>query len=527
MTTTLTIIHNAVTAKIIDAPKDVKLVVQELLSYKIDGFVHTTAFKEGRWNGRSSFFEWPEAKFPRGFLTIVHAKLIGLGYRVNVVKKPLPTPLGPEKPVVDSFPEDPRYDYQRHVVDKLLYHGQIIAQVSTGGGKSRIAKLCFARINRPTLFLTTRGILMHQMANAMRELVGPHRVGLIGDGNWRYVDGFNAGMVQTFAAALKEPDPTEPADVQRAKYAEIAQVHKLLERFELVILEEAHESSGNSYYEILRLCANAHYRLALTATPFMKDSEEANMRLMASSGPVAIKVTEKMLIERGILAKPYFKIIRLEDASPECLVEKRDPKGRRTGEMQVQKLLKSTPWPKCYEMAIAGGIKRNGIIVYEAKRAASLGLPVMILVQHQLHGERLQKMLTEAGVRCNFIFGKHEQEERQAALAALKTGRLDVVIGSTILDVGVDVPSLGMVIIASAGKAEVAMRQRIGRGLRAKKEGANVCYIIDFDDWQNNHLKDHSKQRRAILDQTEGFAEGVLKPGQDFDFAGHGFLKAA
>lgn len=81
--------------------------------------------------------------------------------------------------------------------------------------------------------------------------------------------------------------------------------------FEFVILEEAHEASGNSYYEILRYCKNAHYRLALTGTPFMRESEESNMRLMACSGPIAIKVTEEMLIQRGVLAKPYFKYIEL------------------------------------------------------------------------------------------------------------------------------------------------------------------------------------------------------------------------
>ena len=43
-----------------------------------------------------------------------------------------------------------------------------------------------------------------------------------------------------------------------------------------------------------------------------------------------------------------------------------------------------------------------------------------------------------------------------------------------ILDVGVDVPSVGCIILAGGGKAEVANRQRIGRGLRAKKLGPNI-----------------------------------------------------
>jgi hypothetical protein len=48
----------------------------------------------------------------------------------------------------------------------------------------------------------------------------------------------------------------------------------------------------------------------------MKDDEEANMRLMASSGPIAIKVSEEMLIDSGILAKPYFKYVTLTEHHP-------------------------------------------------------------------------------------------------------------------------------------------------------------------------------------------------------------------
>jgi superfamily II DNA or RNA helicase len=53
-------------------------------------------------------------------------------------------------------------------------------------------------------------------------------------------------------------------------------------------------------------------------------------------------------------------------------------------------------------------------------------------------------MLTAAGLRTGFIFGNHEQTERKEALRDLASGKLQALIGSTILDVGVDVPALGM-----------------------------------------------------------------------------------
>ena len=87
---------------------------------------------------------------------------------------------------------------------------------------------------------------------------------------------------------------------------------------------------------------------------------------------------------------------------------------------------------------------------------------------------------------------------------------------------GVDVPAVGLVVLAGGGKAEVAIRQRIGRGLRAKKNGPNVAFILDFTDEHNNHLRKHARERRRIIDDTPGFAENVVKR---FDYEGLGFTK--
>lgn len=284
-----------------------------------------------------------------------------------------------------------------------------------------------------------------------------------------------------------------------------AQTINLLEKFEFVILEEAHEASGNGYFEILKYCKNAHYRLALTATPFMKEDEEANMKLMASSGPIAIKVTEKMLIDRGILAKPYFKIVRLQ-TTPD-------------------KLRRSTAWQAAYRLGIVENAERNRLIVEHVQKGASCGLSVMVLVQHKKHGQDILELLQSRGIRCEFIQGEDNQAERKQALYKLASGQIDALIGTTILDVGVDVPAVGMIVLAGGGKAEVALRQRIGRGLRAKKHGPNIALIVDFDDPHNSHLRTHALQRLNIIKETEGFCENIVVG--DFKYEALGLVKKA
>lgn len=568
----ITIAHNPTTAKIVNAPREALLEVHRLLSYSVEGSEHMPSFKSGDWNGKSSFFSWDKHTFPTGFVRMIVQGLRKLGYTVQIMAKPAPEPLGPELPAVDEFGYIERYDYQPQAVEQLVRHKNITVQVATGGGKSRIARMAMKRIDRPSLFLTTRGILMHQMHQAIEKMEGKP-CAILGDGEWgipytkpdgtpgRKLSKFTVGMVQTLAQRLEiktvdaemkalqarranEVSKKIEAERTKLKKAKVpivqigerllayaselekaypsaaedkakitAKVEKherlrlatidILAKFELVIVEEAHEVSSDSFYIVMAACRNAHYRMALTGTPFMKDDEEANMRLLASCGPVAIKITEKMLIDRGILARPYFKYIGLPETH------------------KPKTLYRSTPWQKAYEVGIVSNEYRNKAFCAEILRARSYGLNSMVLVQHKAHGELLKGMLQRAGLKVEFIYGEDNQSARSAALTALGNGGLDVLIGSTILDVGVDVPSVGMIVLAGGGKAEVATRQRIGRGLREKKGGGpNVAFIVDAADDHNNHIKGHYLQRRGIVKSTPGFAENVV---EDFDFKALGF----
>jgi superfamily II DNA or RNA helicase len=509
------IASNAVVAKIVNAPREIAYTVAEMLSYTVEG---AEFMQMGNWNGKSSFYTHSTNTFPAGFVSLVQKQLSGMGHTVQVIRKPAPEPLGPEEPVVDKYPEDPRYSYQAHTMRQVVRHSRGIVQVATGGGKSRIAKLIVARFNRMTLFLTTRGVLMYQMKKDFERDMGL-RVGVIGDGEWAPIRGMNVGMVQTLVSNLKAPDynaevetliksnvrasvkMTKPQiyEAAKIKFEEKEKVRnrtiKLLEMFEVVIGEEAHEAGGNSYYQILKHCKNAHIRVALTATPFMRSDAEDNMRLMAAFGEKLTIITEKSLIDRGILATPIFKFV-------EC--------------QSHPTLRKSSPWQRAYKFGIIEDPFRNAEIVKHAIKAVEHKLPVLILIQRKEHGAILRDLVRDAGAKVRFIQGSSSQDEREHALAQLQSGELEVLIGSTIIDVGVDVPAVGMVILAGGGKAEVAMRQRIGRGLRAKKSGPNYCFVVDFKDFTNLHLREHARTRRKIVEETEGFAENILPSGVDF-----------
>jgi superfamily II DNA or RNA helicase len=129
------------------------------------------------------------------------------------------------------------------------------------------------------------------------------------------------------------------------------------------------------------------------------------------------------------------------------------------------------------------------------------------------------------GIRAEYIDGEDSQAERVRCLNLLQNQEIDTLVGSTIVDVGADVPAIGLIVLAGGGKSQEQLRQRIGRGLRAKKSGPNVAFVVDFADVQNNHLRAHYLARRGIVESTPGFGENIVE--KDFDLKGLGFTKIA
>jgi superfamily II DNA or RNA helicase len=156
------------------------------------------------------------------------------------------------------------------------------------------------------------------------------------------------------------------------------------------------------------------------------------------------------------------------------------------------------------------------LIVADAKQAKRRGLPVLSLVARVAHGEILQKVYQAAGLNFVFLKGEDDMVERRKQLLRLTDGTIDGIIGTTIMDVGVDVPVIGLLQLCGGMKAKVSLLQRIGRCLRRKKLVANIAFVADYSCNYNTSLRDHARTREGIIRSTPGFVEGLLEPGTDF-----------
>jgi len=72
--------------------------------------------------------------------------------------------------------------------------------------------------------------------------------------------------------------------------------------------------------------------------------------------------------------------------------------------------------------------------------------------------------------RCGLVHGRMPSRERQQVVDSFRDGALDVLVGTTVLEVGVDVPGATLMVVVQADRFGIAtlhqLRGRVGRGRR-------------------------------------------------------------
>ena len=124
-------------------------------------------------------------------------------------------------------------------------------------------------------------------------------------------------------------------------------------------------------------------------------------------------------------------------------------------------------------------------------------------------------------IPCGLVHGKLKQKDKEAIMQEFYEGHLKLLVATTVIEVGVNVPNASMMVIENAQQFGLAqlhqLRGRIGRG-----EYSSYCVLV------TDGKTEVSKERMRIMETTsDGFvlAEEDLKlrgPGQFFGSMQHG-----
>jgi ATP-dependent DNA helicase RecG len=127
--------------------------------------------------------------------------------------------------------------------------------------------------------------------------------------------------------------------------------------------------------------------------------------------------------------------------------------------------------------------------------------------------EALSAQLPE--LRIGLVHGRLKQAEKQVTMRAFKNGDIDLLVATTVIEVGVDVPNASLMIVENAERLGLAqlhqLRGRVGRGAAASN-----CVLL-----YQPPLSQMARQRLATMRET---SDGFVIAEKDLELRGPGEL---
>jgi superfamily II DNA or RNA helicase len=449
--------------------------IDEETSFHIPGYQYMPRYVAGQWDGRKHLLDRKHKTFPAGLTSRVSAVLTAQGVQHTVHEEPLPesVPITVAEPVIELRP------YQVECIEAALEARRGVLEMATGAGKTAVAACIIHRLSHPAMFFVHTRDLLHQTRRTFEKMLGV-RVGQVGDGvvDLRPV---TVATIQTCAKALgiKIEKAADDDALENDKTDIKTSQRRLLEAIRdvpVVFFDECHHLPADCCYSLAMQTKAAAYRFGLSATPYRSDRQD--LLLEAAIGPKIYRANASVLIDQGYLVAPLVRF----HAVPALHVVGRRPE-----------------YNEVFEDYIVRNPRRNGMIAEHARALEKKRVSVLILVSQVAHGEELQALMP--GVPL--VQGSDPSPLRQEVFGRLERKEQMVVIATTLADEGLDIPTLGAVVLASGGKSETRALQRVGRSLRPSP-GKKQAVVVDFFD-NAPFLREHSIQRLEIFRTEPAF----------------------
>jgi ATP-dependent DNA helicase RecG len=193
------------------------------------------------------------------------------------------------------------------------------------------------------------------------------------------------------------------------------------------------------------------------------------------------------------------------------------------GDMDVSKLTEK-PAGRRPIQTVAMPLERLGDLVQRIRAAIEEGQKVYWIcplveeseeVKLMSAEDRFQALTPVFGERLGIVHGRMKGAEKDEAMRAFKAGETRVLVATTVIEVGVDVPDATIMVIEHAERFGLAqlhqLRGRVGRG-----EKPSSCVLL-----YKEPLGEVAKKRLAVLRETE---DGFRLAEEDLKLRGEGEL---
>lgn len=343
--------------------------------------------------------------------------------------------------------------YQNDVHAAILKHGVGVIDAPPRSGKTLMAARAIDTFGQPTCYVAPSVQIVRQTYEVFCRFFGEDNVARVdGEATEQQRDLSKQIVVATAVSAARLP-------------AEFWKTRTML------IIDEFHHAAAETYHRISELASEAYYRLCFTGTHFRTADDELAMQAICSQTLRRISIDE--LTGGGYLASPRIAFAPVP--------------GKRLGRLS---------WDEAYEEGIVRHEGRNACIT---RIADTLGnhnqIPTIVLVKRRAHADLLGSLIPDS-----VVVKGGEGILTSSAVKRFASGEGYVLIGTSVLGEGVDLPRVAALIYAAGGDASVQMMQSYFRPLTAHAS-KSVGLIYDFqDDHGTSTLKRHSASRRMFAE---------------------------
>jgi superfamily II DNA or RNA helicase len=387
-------------------------------------------------------------------------------------------------------------DYQAEDIGKLrdAYRQGARAplyQLGTGGGKTVV----FSHIVQSAAAKGTRTLILAHR----RELVKQASLNL----DW-------CGVKHGIIAAGQDRD--HDAMVLVASIQTVVRRLDKLPQFGLIVADEAHHAVSKTWSALLASQPNARL-LGVTATPQRLDGKGLGKHCGGHFDALVTGPATATLVERGFLAplRVYLPAAAIDVQGVRKVAGDFDE-----GELEER----------------ATGVTGDAVEEFKKLPAGTTAIVFCVTVKH---AQGVAQAFAEAGYRAACVNGATPTDERDAMIQGLGTGEVQVLTSCEVISEGLDVPSVGCVILLRPTQSLTMCFQQIGRGMRPKADGSALVVLDHARNCLTHGLptepmswtldgveKDTTKkppERWACIDCT------LLNPPGRQDCAGCGALK--
>ncbi|MBO6949404.1 MAG: ATP-dependent DNA helicase RecG [Rhodospirillales bacterium] len=193
------------------------------------------------------------------------------------------------------------------------------------------------------------------------------------------------------------------------------------------------------------------------------------------------------------------------------------------GDMDVSRLMEKPAGRQPVTTALISN-ERLDEVVAAVKRATGSGARVYWVCPLIEESETSDMAAAEArydhlksifGERVGLVHGRLKGAEKDAVMTAFKDGAIDILVATTVIEVGVDVPEATVMVIEHAVRFGLAqlhqLRGRIGRG-----SGKSTCLLLHA-----GHIGETAKARLTTMRETD---DGFVIAEKDLELRGAGEL---